>query len=447
MNFKVFCYSVVLWLIYNPLQTQSISCAELNSSQIKLITFDVFAALMSTQTSIETNIRMILPTLPNSNVTAFANNWINDYGSNAGQVFNNQTQLPQPFTYVIRTSLISILTKQNLISLYPPGSNIFETLLNYCWSHLTPWSNTLNTLEILSKYYLIGALSNGDTVTLRNITNIFLPTVSFSYIFSSDYPIGAFKPNIRIYNQLLQVGFNINEIVHIAGSATDASGARAAGLFGGLLRDSPSGGVNKPCFSFPDITYLPAFFNISTASPSPNYPSATATSTFTATSTSTLSRIVSYSATMSASSSASASASSTSVVSSNTTNFPNVVTVSSTPASANNNNNNNGPTIPPDGLSSGTIAGLCIAFFIGGMLVTVGFLRSCGTSQSTFTKYVFHSTNNNPFHNISQQNSSINVSNNNSNNNINVNNTIKQPIEIDNVQNPIQLQISSLSKK
>jgi phosphoglycolate phosphatase-like HAD superfamily hydrolase len=185
--------------------------------------------------------------------------WLTAYGSYFGDTFDSRVQGPEPFQWVIRTSLPPLLSHVGLAPQCPQGSPCFERLCA-AWGQLTPWPHTADVLTRLAPHFAIGTLSNGDAKTLTNAVSIFTPPVHFAYIFSSDYPVGAFKPNARIYEQAL-AAVGADAVLHVAGSAVDAAGARAAGAFVALLRDTPTRG-HEPCFALSDITGLPAVLNV-----------------------------------------------------------------------------------------------------------------------------------------------------------------------------------------
>jgi FMN phosphatase YigB (HAD superfamily) len=79
-----------------------------------------------------------------------------------------------------------------------------------------------------------------------------------AYIFSSNYPVGSFKPNPGMYAQVAAV-ISPEKILHVAGAPIDALGAREFGLYSALLHEKPLPGA-QPCFVFPDITGLLSVF-------------------------------------------------------------------------------------------------------------------------------------------------------------------------------------------
>merc|ERR1712000_50665 len=141
--------------------------------------------------------------------------------------------------------------------------------LMLCWGRLLPWNNTQETLETLvANNFTIAILSNGDTQTLSNAATVFKPPVEFSYIFSSDFPVGAFKPQSAIYYQVLdRTQFKVEEVLHVAGGASDGGGARDAGLFSAVLHSTSFAEPQtlqstQPCFDLPDITYVPGILGL-----------------------------------------------------------------------------------------------------------------------------------------------------------------------------------------
>lgn len=238
---------------------EALDCLTFNASSIRLITFDVFAALMDSGDSMLANVHELLPSLNATELDSFVSDWFGVYGDNFGKTFNPSTQTPEPFTWVIRTGLESILQARGLAAKYPPGSAMFEALCA-SWGNLTPWPNTLQTLQKLSTRFHVAALSNGDAHTLRRATSVFLPNVTMYTVYSSDYPIGAFKPLAPIYMQAT-VPFGIEGVLHVAGSAIDGFGARSAGLYNALLHEQPQSGP-QPCFVLNDITDLLPIMNL-----------------------------------------------------------------------------------------------------------------------------------------------------------------------------------------
>jgi HAD superfamily hydrolase (TIGR01493 family) len=215
--------------------------------------------------SMRENVAEILPALSSSQVDSLVHQWENAYGSAMGTTFNEKVTGAYPFSWHVSTELQPIL--DNLGITVTRGE--YDQLVK-SWGTLQPWTNTQETLKtILDANFTIGVLSNGDSNTLSNAVTIFDSSVKFSYIFSSDFPAGVFKPQHDIYDQAKNVGYSIDEIFHVAGGASDGSGARDAGLFSAVTSSksffhaSTEGvGGTEPCFNLGDISEVPAILGI-----------------------------------------------------------------------------------------------------------------------------------------------------------------------------------------
>lgn len=244
----------------------SYSCPKYNSSNIKLVTFDVFAALMKWEDSMMLNVAAILPSLTPQQVNYLVISWENEYSSAAGTLFEEGKTGAFPFSYFISQSLEDIIQSMNIVV---TKSEFHELILS--WSRLTPWPGTQETLQTLVNAGLtIAPLSNGDRSTLSSAIKVFVD-VPFKYIFPSDFPVGSFKPHNSMYEQTLQVGYSSEEILHVAGGSTDAGGARDAGLFSVHLSHESAmqelkllNGVaaTPPCFVISDISDLPSILGL-----------------------------------------------------------------------------------------------------------------------------------------------------------------------------------------
>lgn len=243
-----------------------LNCSSFNASAIKLITFDVFAALMDTPDSLVTNVAAVFPSFSQDQLQSFVGDWLDAYGFWFGKTFPSNA-LPEPFPWVIENSLVTILASRNLS--VPRGSPTWDQLVS-SWARLAPWQGVADTLHVLQQNgYKVAALSNGDAATLRQATSVFAqhspPVYMDACPFSSDWPLGAFKPLPQIYYQALAaLGGNSSSphYLHVAGSSIDAYGARSAGLFAGLSNgETPMPGP-QPCFVIANLTMLPAVLGI-----------------------------------------------------------------------------------------------------------------------------------------------------------------------------------------
>lgn len=237
-----------------------ISCSQFDPKSIKLITFDVFAALMDLDTSLIVSVTKILPTWSSDQVKVFVSHWENAYGNLAGTVFDESVTGSQPFQWMLNTTLTSILE-----SMSSSVTDDERVLLIQAWGILTPWVNTQEVLtQLYNANFTLGALSNGDRGTLTTAMKVFLPAVKFTYIFPSDFPTaGSFKPDAAMYHQIkTTTGITATEMLHVAGANIDGWGARNAGLLSALLGRIPYPQLPLPCFMLKDITELPAVLGL-----------------------------------------------------------------------------------------------------------------------------------------------------------------------------------------
>ncbi|CAF1198528.1 unnamed protein product [Rotaria sp. Silwood1] len=239
----------------------STSCSSLNVSTLRLITFDLFGALMLTESSMNGNIASLLPSLSLDDVQKFTKDWLSAYESFFGKSFP-PSLTHQPFQWVIRSSLIKILDSFGLSKAVPEGSVTFNALVS-AWGKLQPRNATKEVLIRLSRKYQLGVLSNGDRQTLQSALSVFSSSINISFILSSDYPVNCFKSCSTMYAQALAaVDGDMTKVLHVAGSAYDTHGALIFGIFSGALDKSAMHTKPKPCFAFDNIVQLLAFFDV-----------------------------------------------------------------------------------------------------------------------------------------------------------------------------------------
>jgi len=95
------------------------------------------------------------------------------------------------------------------------------------WYPLTPWPEADEVLAALTaKGYELAILSNGDQDMLEALAAQF--NTPFQHIFSSEL-CGAYKPHPSVY-ALPTSTLGIENYLHVAGSANDAIGTKAAGV-------------------------------------------------------------------------------------------------------------------------------------------------------------------------------------------------------------------------
>lgn len=95
------------------------------------------------------------------------------------------------------------------------------------WNPLEPWPEANAVLAALkSKGYPLAILSNGDEDMLASLAARF--DTPFDHVFSSEQ-CGMYKPHPSVYAIPARV-LGIDDYLHVAGSANDVVGARAAGV-------------------------------------------------------------------------------------------------------------------------------------------------------------------------------------------------------------------------
>ena len=78
---------IILSILSVSLAIDTLNCDTFDPKKIKLVTFDVFAALMDLTSSLNENIANILPDLT-QDVQSFTEQWESGYSNYAGYVFD-----------------------------------------------------------------------------------------------------------------------------------------------------------------------------------------------------------------------------------------------------------------------------------------------------------------------------------------------------------------------
>jgi len=135
-----------------------------------------------------------------------------------------------------------------LRSLEPPlGADEVSALVG-AWERLPPWPEAAEVLsEVRRRGLVLATLSNGDEDMLRALLAN-LP-VAFDILISTQG--GKFKPHPSAYRRALKMlGVDAGQLLHVAGAATDAAGATAAGI--------RTVWVNRQADAVIDARYIPA---------------------------------------------------------------------------------------------------------------------------------------------------------------------------------------------
>ena len=186
----------------------------------QLITFDVYTALFDIESSLTPSVRATLD-LPDA--LTFVRAWRRKQLELA-LISNSLARGRMPFEQITHLALSDTLQRAQL----HPSSAEIETL-TACWLTLQPWDEAAQVLTSLhARGYTLGLLSNGDTAQLHALARQ-LPPV-FTHIFSTEQA-GYYKPHPSVYALPLRaLNLRPDEVLHVAGSATDALGTKSAGL-------------------------------------------------------------------------------------------------------------------------------------------------------------------------------------------------------------------------
>src|SRR5215469_13993810 len=110
----------------------------------------------------------------------------------------------------------------------PPVAGAELEALVAAWERLPPWPEAAEVLaDVRRRPLTLAVLSNGDFAMLSALMQTF--PIPFDRIVSVEG--GKFKPHPSLYRKALtEMGMRTEELLHVAGSASDAAGATAAGI-------------------------------------------------------------------------------------------------------------------------------------------------------------------------------------------------------------------------
>lgn len=189
----------------------------------KLVTFDVYMALLDIEGSLTPVVREILG-VPEYDATPFVRLWRSKQMERAA--VSNSLQLGRTsFREATSLGLDYCLGKYQMTA----APEVREALV-LAWDLMAPWPEANTAIAaVKAKGCETAILSNGDQAMLEAITQSFAPG-SFDYVFSSE-TAGHYKPHPSVYHLPTTVlGIAKSDIVHVAGSANDVTGTVAAGI-------------------------------------------------------------------------------------------------------------------------------------------------------------------------------------------------------------------------
>lgn len=189
---------------------------------IKLVTFDVYMALLDIQGSLTPVVSDALSLDPGAAGT-FVQMWRAKQMERAA-VSNSLGLGHTPFRDCTRIGLDYALAIHDL-GINEEGR---ETLV-MAWNRMTPWPEAPDLVHaVKAKGYQTAILSNGDQDMLDAIAEVF--EGGFDHVLSCE-TAGSYKPHPSVYDLPTRVlGIAKDDVLHVAGASGDVLGARASGL-------------------------------------------------------------------------------------------------------------------------------------------------------------------------------------------------------------------------
>lgn len=193
------------------------------SVAIRAVTFDVYSALFDTVGGLTGAVAEVLRRrAAEGDPRAFARAWRRRHA----EYLLAATALDrEPAS---NRAAIEASARHALRELAPPPAEEEVAALVAAWERLPPWPEAIGVLQaVRGRPLALASLSNGDAEMQRALLGT-LP-VRFDHVISTEG--GRFKPHPTVYQKALHIlGVGANELLHVAGSATDAMGATAAGI-------------------------------------------------------------------------------------------------------------------------------------------------------------------------------------------------------------------------
>ncbi|HET7634786.1 MAG TPA: haloacid dehalogenase type II [Burkholderiales bacterium] len=187
----------------------------------RLITFDVYSALFDIAGSLVPVVRDELESI--ADAAGFVRVWRSKQLEYT--LISNSLGGPHvPFRIATERALDYTLKRADCAA-----SAATKTHLTRAWDELRPWPEADEVLgSVKARGYPIAMLSNGDVAMLNALRAQF--STPFDHVFACEQA-SRYKPHPDVYELPLKaLNLNADEILHVAGGATDVIGARHAGL-------------------------------------------------------------------------------------------------------------------------------------------------------------------------------------------------------------------------
>jgi len=268
-------------------------------SEVEVVTFDFYAALMDTVVSLQSQAVPILivdkvsQNMTREEMDTFVKAWAGQYSGYVGVV--NALQHNQALQWADKDLFKMMLNitlehtcMEKRLALQPRS----KVALIDAWRHLRPWRRTVSTLQALRAARGADGQPRFQLATLSNADHEFLKAgchdlevesgISFDAYLGCDglgvAGLSLFKPEPVFYEQIrnlvLRPDYNWkNKVLHVAGAPYDANGAKAFGFRTAwnanssrpVFFDYTGTGSNVPDVILHDIGELPAALGLTEA--------------------------------------------------------------------------------------------------------------------------------------------------------------------------------------
>lgn len=189
----------------------------------KLVTYDVYMALLDIEGSLVPVVTKTLG-LDAEKAAAFVRLWRGKQMERAA-ASNSLGKARTPFRECTAMALDYCLGRYGVSA----PSDTRKDLV-FAWDAMNPWPEANAAIAaVKDKGLKTAILSNGDQEMLDAVAQNFSPE-TFDYILSSE-TAGHYKPHPAVYElPINMLGIDMDQVVHVAGSPNDVTGAVAAGM-------------------------------------------------------------------------------------------------------------------------------------------------------------------------------------------------------------------------
>ena len=206
---------------------------------IKALLFDVFGTVVDWRTSVINEcLELEKNTGIKGNWVKLTDMWRQNYMPSMDKVRNGEREWVNLDT-LHKESLIKILKELNINGLSEKNLNH----LNTAWHRLSPWSDTVEGLNLLKSNYSISTLSNGGIDLLTNMAN--KQKLPWDNVFSAE-TFMHYKPDSETYlGAVEKLNYETHEVMLVAAHNNDLLSAKSYGLKTAFVVRATEYGANQ----------------------------------------------------------------------------------------------------------------------------------------------------------------------------------------------------------